>query len=74
MEHKVDGDTNCNWCPWNNPQILIKRLKDFEIIGQIETILIAESLRSARILRRILETWGDLRLLKLHLCEKLSKE
>ena len=20
MEHEVDGDTNCNWCTWNNPQ------------------------------------------------------
>ena len=20
MEHEGDGDTNCNWCTWNNPQ------------------------------------------------------
>ena len=20
MEHEDDGDTNCGWCTWNNPQ------------------------------------------------------
>ena len=20
MKHKDDGDTNCNWCTWNNPE------------------------------------------------------
>ena len=20
MEHESNGDTNCNWCTWNNPQ------------------------------------------------------
>ena len=20
MESNVDGDTNCNWCTWNDPQ------------------------------------------------------
>ena len=20
MEHEGDGDTNCGWCTWNNPQ------------------------------------------------------
>ena len=20
MEHEGDGDTNCNWCTWNNPE------------------------------------------------------
>ena len=22
VEHEGDGDTNCNWCPWNSPQRL----------------------------------------------------
>ena len=22
MEHKNDGDTNCDWCTWNAPQRL----------------------------------------------------
>ena len=24
MEHEGDGDTNCIWCTWNNPQRLVK--------------------------------------------------
>ena len=26
MEHENDGDTNCNWCPRNDPQRLGKRV------------------------------------------------
>ena len=43
----------------------VKRLKDMEITGQMETIQIIELLKSLRILRRVLETWRDLLLLKL---------
>ena len=25
MEHKANGDTNCDWCTWNDPQRLGKR-------------------------------------------------
>ncbi len=25
MEHEVDGDTDCSWCTWNNPQKIGKR-------------------------------------------------
>ena len=25
MEREVDGDANCNWCTWNNPQRIDKR-------------------------------------------------
>ena len=25
MEHESDGDTNCNWRTWNNPQKTGKR-------------------------------------------------
>ena len=24
MEHEGDGDTNCNWYTWNNPQMIGK--------------------------------------------------
>ena len=43
---------------------LLKGLEDLEIRGQVETIQTTKLLRTARILRRILETWGDLLSLK----------
>ena len=39
---------------------LLKRLEDLEVGGQVETIQTTALLRSARILRRVLEIWGDL--------------
>ena len=44
---------------------LIQGLEDLEIRGQEETIQTVALLRSTRILRRVLETWGDLLSLKL---------
>ena len=44
---------------------LLKGLKDLEIGGQVETIRTTALLGIARILRRVLETWGDLLSLKL---------
>ena len=44
---------------------LLKVLEDLEIGGQVETIQTTALLRTARILRRVLETWGDLLSLKL---------
>ena len=44
---------------------LLKDLEDLEVAGRIETIQMTALLRTARILRRVLETWGDLLLLKL---------
>ena len=44
---------------------LIKELEDLEIRGRAETIEVAVLLRSAWILRRILETWEDLLLLQI---------
>ena len=38
---------------------LLKRLKDMEIRWRVETIETTELLRSARILRNVLETLGD---------------
>ena len=46
---------------------LLKGLKDLEIGGRVETIHTTALLRSARILRRVLETWGDLLSLNLQL-------
>ena len=43
---------------------LIQRLEDLEIRGWVDTIQITALLRSTRILRKVLETWGDLLLLK----------
>ena len=39
---------------------LLKGLEDLEVGGRVETIQTTTLLRTARILRRILETWGDL--------------
>ena len=44
---------------------LLKDLEDLEIGGRVQTIQTTASLRTARILRRVLETWGDLLSLKL---------
>ena len=44
---------------------LFKGLEDFEVGGWVETIQTTALLRTARILRRVLETWGDLLSLKL---------
>ena len=44
---------------------LIKELEDLEITGRVETNQTTALSRSARILRRVLETWGDLLSLKL---------
>ena len=44
---------------------LLKGLEDFEDAGGVETIQTTALLRTARILRRVLETWGDLLSLKL---------
>ena len=58
---------------------LLKGLEDLEAGGRMETIQITLLLRTARLLRRVLETWGDLLSLKLqwktirwNWCEKLS--
>ena len=44
---------------------LLKDLEDLEVGGRVETIQTTALLRTARILRRFLETWGDLLSLKL---------
>ena len=44
---------------------LLKGLEDLEVVGRVETIQTTALLWTARILRRVLETWGDLLSLKL---------
>ena len=46
-------------------KVLLKGLEDLEVGGRVETIQTTALLRTARILRRVLETWGDLLSLKL---------
>ena len=59
---------------------LVQELENLEIRGRAETTQITVLLRSARILGRVPETWGDLHSLRFHLetigyrwCEKLEK-
>ena len=44
---------------------LLKGLEDMEVGGRVESIQTTALLRTARILRRVLETWGYLLSLKL---------
>ena len=44
---------------------LLKSLEDLEVGGRVETIQTTALLRTARILRQVLETWGDLLSLEL---------
>ena len=44
---------------------LLKILEDLEVGGRVETTQTTALLRTARILRPVLETWGDLLSLKL---------
>ena len=44
---------------------LLKGLEDLEVGGRVETIQTTALLKTARILRRVLEIWGDLLSLKL---------
>ena len=39
---------------------LLKGLEDLEVGGRVETIQMTALLKTTRILRRLLETWGDL--------------
>ena len=44
---------------------LLKGLEDLEVGGRVETIQTIALMRTVRILRRVLETWGDFLSLKL---------
>ena len=79
MDHENDGDTNCNWWTRCSHQRI-----GIGPGGFGNKILSGDHLNysiTARILRRVLETWGDLLSLKLQWeiissrwCEKLSNE
>ena len=45
---------------------LLKGLEDLEVGGRVETIQMTALLRTASILRRVLETWGDSLSLRFH--------
>ena len=36
MENESNGETNFNWCTWNNPQSVGKGLEDLEIREQLQ--------------------------------------
>ena len=57
--------TNRDWGFWYSHQGLLKGLEDLEIRGRVATIQTTTLLRTAKILRRVLETWGDFLSLKL---------
>ena len=60
MKYEADGGINCGWFTWEIPKALVMGPEDFEIRGQVETIQITALLRLTRILRKVLETWGEL--------------
>ena len=65
MEHESDNYTNCEVAFGTASKGLLKGLEDLEVGGRVETIQMTVLLRTARILRRVLETWGDFLSLKL---------
>ena len=54
MEHESEGDTNFNWYSWYSHERIDKETGG---LGNKRTTAL---LRSTRILRRVLVTWGDL--------------
>ena len=56
MEHAGDNYTNCNWCFGTVTKGLLKGLEDLGFGERVETIKTTTLLRSARILRRVLDT------------------
>ena len=74
MEHESDGDTSTNWLTRYSHQRIDKGTGGLgeKTRKKVETIQTTALLRSARILRRVLETWGDLLSLKLQ-WETISK-
>ena len=55
MQQEVDSDTNCNWWTRNDPHRLGERAQELEIGGPAEYIQTTILLRSAIVLRRVLE-------------------
>ena len=55
MNHKSDGDTNCNRCTRYSHEMIGKGTGGMEITAREETIKTTAFYRSAKILRRVLE-------------------
>ena len=56
MKHEGDNYANRYWCFWYGHKTIIKGLEDFEIRGRMVTIQTTTLMRTATILRRVLET------------------
>ena len=65
VEHERDDCTNVNGTFRTIAKGLLKGLADLEVGGRVETIQMTALQRTARILRRVLETLGNLLSLKL---------
>ena len=65
MEHERKRDTNCKWQLGTDKKGLIHGLEDWEILRQVESIQTTALLRSATILKRVLDIWGDKQSLRL---------
>ena len=58
-------------------KVSLKSLEDLDVSRRVETLQMTALLRTARITRRVMETWGDLLPLRLqwktsyHWCKKL---
>ena len=64
MEHEGDNYTNCDRYFWCSNKSIIKVTGGLGSWRTSGDILNSSLLRNARILRRVLETWGDLLSLK----------
>ena len=78
MEYEGDNYTNRLWSFGRMTNGLLKGPEDLSVGSLGETIQTTELLKTARILRRVLEIWGDLLLLNLkwktisiHWCQNL---
>ena len=78
MEHEGDNCNSCDRCFGTVTKWLLKGMRDLVVGWRVETIQTTALLGTARILRRVLETWGDFSSLRLQrktisyrLCEKL---
>ena len=65
MEYESDIYANCEGAFDTVTKGLLKGQEDLEVGGKVETIQTTALLRTARILRSVLETCGDLLSLKL---------
>ena len=65
MEHECDNYTNCGCRFLTVSKGILKGMEDLEVGGGVGTIQTIAFLRMPRILRRVLESCGDLLTFKL---------